>query len=207
MWLKLYVAMLRVTSLSGLHLINIDPRSIKALDSAIIEYSQLRQKFCPSLSPLSTSKQRPKSVPDRRWCITKSSLTVQQKSISANLPAAFPNKGFSNTNGLSSYANSVMQCILNSDVMRAALLNRKQSSCATTLHKIGSDYSNSGHTPLNCDQLRAELGDPFTRSAEIDPQFFFDALMLYNTDLYSLATLSIAEEEKCNSCGYFIRRV
>jgi len=34
-----YVAMSRVTSLSGLHLINIDPRSIKALDSAIIKYS------------------------------------------------------------------------------------------------------------------------------------------------------------------------
>jgi len=76
---------------------NIDPRSIKALDSAIIEYSQLQQKFSPSLSPLSTSKQRPKSVSDRCWCITKSSLAVQQKSISANLPAAFPNKGFSNT--------------------------------------------------------------------------------------------------------------
>ena len=28
--------------------------------------------------------------------------------------------------------------------------------------------------------------------------------MLYNTDLYLLATLSIAEEEKCNSCGCFV---
>ena len=67
--------------------------------------------------------------------------------------------------------------------MYAALLNCKQSSCATTLHKITSDYSNSGYTPLNCDQLRAELGDLFTRGTEVDP-FFFDTLMLYNTDLY-----------------------
>ena len=36
-----YVAMSRVTSLSGLHLINMDPRSIKALDSAVLEYTYL----------------------------------------------------------------------------------------------------------------------------------------------------------------------
>ena len=57
-----YVAMSRVTSLSGLHLINIDPKSIKALDSAVIEYSNLRNRFCPHLPSLSTTKKRPKSV-------------------------------------------------------------------------------------------------------------------------------------------------
>ena len=45
-----YVAMSRVTGLSGLHLINFDPRSIKALDSAIVEYCYLRETFRPTLS-------------------------------------------------------------------------------------------------------------------------------------------------------------
>ena len=40
-----YVALSRVTNLSGLYLINFDPRSIKALDSAILEYTYLRTKF------------------------------------------------------------------------------------------------------------------------------------------------------------------
>ena len=44
-----YVAMSWVTSLSGLNLINFDPRCIKALDSAITEYSYLRKAFRPTL--------------------------------------------------------------------------------------------------------------------------------------------------------------
>ena len=51
-----YVAMSRVTSLSGLHIINFDPRSIKALDSAIAEHTVLLQKFTPTLPSLSTNK-------------------------------------------------------------------------------------------------------------------------------------------------------
>ena len=42
-----YVAMSRVTSLSGLHLINFDPHCIKALDSAVMEYNYLRKHSGP----------------------------------------------------------------------------------------------------------------------------------------------------------------
>ena len=44
-----YVALSRVTSLAGLNLINFDPRAIKALNSAVAEYTYLRKKFVPSL--------------------------------------------------------------------------------------------------------------------------------------------------------------
>ena len=47
-----YVALSRVTKLSGLYLINLDPRSIKALDSAIVEYTYLRKKFRSMLPSL-----------------------------------------------------------------------------------------------------------------------------------------------------------
>ena len=60
------VALSRVTSLSGLHLINLDPRSIKALDSAIVEYSYLRKKFRPLLPSLTSYKKRPSVIPDRQ---------------------------------------------------------------------------------------------------------------------------------------------
>ena len=39
-----YVALSRVTSIENLHLINFDPRSIKALDSAVLEHNQLRKE-------------------------------------------------------------------------------------------------------------------------------------------------------------------
>ena len=40
-----YVALSRVTNLTGLHLINFDPCSIKALNSAVTEYTYLRKKL------------------------------------------------------------------------------------------------------------------------------------------------------------------
>ena len=60
-----YVVLSRVTSLDGLYLINFDPRSVKALDSAILEYNRLRLKHRPTLAQFSVTKQRPKKVDDR----------------------------------------------------------------------------------------------------------------------------------------------
>ena len=45
--------MSQVTSFSGLHLINFDPRYIKALDSAVLEYNYLIR---PTLSLLTSHK-------------------------------------------------------------------------------------------------------------------------------------------------------
>ena len=55
-----YVAMSRVTSLSGLNLINFDLRCIKALDSAITEYSYLRKTFRPN--SMFSHRHKPKGV-------------------------------------------------------------------------------------------------------------------------------------------------
>ena len=51
-----YVALSRVTNLTGLHLINFDPRSIKALNSAVTEYTYLRKTFTPRLPSLAVTK-------------------------------------------------------------------------------------------------------------------------------------------------------
>ena len=56
------MALSRVTSLDGLHLINFDPRSVKALDSAILEYNRLRIQYRPTLERFSVTKQRSKKV-------------------------------------------------------------------------------------------------------------------------------------------------
>ena len=63
-----YVALSRVTSLDGLHLINFDPRSVKTLDSAIIEYNRLRKEYRSNLTLLPITKQRPKKINDVQWC-------------------------------------------------------------------------------------------------------------------------------------------
>ena len=46
---QIYVALSRVTTLNGLHLINYDPSSVKANELAIIEYNRLRTQYRPDL--------------------------------------------------------------------------------------------------------------------------------------------------------------
>ena len=108
--------MSRVTSLSGLHLINFDPHSIKALDSAVTEYNYLRKTFRPTLSLLASRKKRPKVVPDKQWCTTKYATLIQQQCANhlTEQLIFLPYKGFRDANGFSSYANSIMQCLLHS---------------------------------------------------------------------------------------------
>lgn len=47
-----YVALSRVPSLEGLHILNFNPRSIVANEAAIIEYNRLRQMYRPELAQI-----------------------------------------------------------------------------------------------------------------------------------------------------------
>ena len=87
--------MLRVTSLSGLHLFNMDPHSIKALDSTVLKYAYLREKYRPALPRLQHCKNKPKHIPDRQWYVTKSTMLVQQHSnnLTGQLSTTLPKKG------------------------------------------------------------------------------------------------------------------
>ena len=69
----------------------------------------------PTLPCLKCHKNRPKRVPDRQWRVTKSTLVIQQQCddpLAGELLTSFPNKGFVNTHGYLSYANSKLQCVL-----------------------------------------------------------------------------------------------
>ena len=155
-----YVAMSRVTSLSGLHLINFDPRSIKALDSAVLEYNYLRKKFRPSLSLLTSHKKRPKVIADRQWCTKKYATLIQQQSAnhSGDHSTPLPNKGFRDSDGCSGYANS-------SKTIRQAC----SSDSSDCLKQLISNYEGGADTVLDCMDIRAELGSPFDQRDQQDP--------------------------------------
>ena len=59
-----YVALSRVKNIEGLHLINFNPRSIRALDLAVLEYNRLREEFWSNLQPFLLSKRQTKAVND-----------------------------------------------------------------------------------------------------------------------------------------------
>ncbi|KAL1448322.1 hypothetical protein WDU94_000591 [Cyamophila willieti] len=74
-----YVALSRVKSLSGVHLINFDPCQVKALESAIVEYNRLRTIHRPDLVSLSLSKKRKRKMVDRDWSLNPKILSVQEE--------------------------------------------------------------------------------------------------------------------------------
>ena len=142
-----YVALSRVTRLN---LINFDPRSIKALNSAVAEYTYLRNKFTPTLPSLSANKNRLIHVLDTQWCITKSTLLAQRNSSlhTCNVLTTLPNKGFVN-NDENGYANSILQCLLYSKAIRSQLL---KESCES-MKQLITVYENPGHTPIDSSSI------------------------------------------------------
>lgn len=53
---QVYVALSRVTTLEGLHLINFDPFSVKANELAVIEYNRLRRRYRSDLEQMLIAK-------------------------------------------------------------------------------------------------------------------------------------------------------
>jgi len=83
---QVYVALFRVTSLDGLHLINFDP-SVSASEEAIIEYNRLKQIHNPESSIITISKERCRKVKDVPWTLSKTITSVQesdQKTLAKN---------------------------------------------------------------------------------------------------------------------------
>ncbi|XP_076237403.1 ATP-dependent DNA helicase PIF1-like [Calliopsis andreniformis] len=64
---QVYVALSRVTSLDGLHLINFDLHAVKASQSAILEYNRMRRNCKPNLLVLKVTKKRKSKVADLIW--------------------------------------------------------------------------------------------------------------------------------------------
>lgn len=73
-----YVALSRVTHLQGVHLINIDFSSIKAQQSAIVEYNRLRTKYRPDLPLIINNKPTRKRGKDREWAMKTGASDVQE---------------------------------------------------------------------------------------------------------------------------------
>ena len=68
-----------------------------------------------------------------------------------------PNKGFRDNDGCSSYAISVIQCLLHSKSIRK-ICSADSSKC---LKQLVSNYKGTADTVLDCMGIRTQLGSPF----------------------------------------------
>jgi hypothetical protein len=114
------VALSRVTTLEGLHLINYDPLYVTADKRAILQYNDLRERFRPDLLPyaLPTHRKRDKNYVEQRWMVPRQILDVQESND--------PLDGLANVRGLradkfSSYANVTLQLLVLNKSLRGQL--------------------------------------------------------------------------------------
>ena len=191
-----YVALSRVTSLAGLHLINFDPRSIKALDSAVTEYTYLRKKFVPRLPSLCANKKKLLHIPDTQWWITKSTLLAQHNPTlgTSNMLTTLPNKGFLNNDG-NGHSNSILQCLLHSKVIRIELMKESNEN----IKRLVSMYENPDHTPIDssgvCNDLAAVLSDH-------NPVEFLITFVRQYSRLMPLLEHCVRTETVCTACNH-----
>lgn len=90
------------------------------------------------------------------------------------MPAAsfISTPGFTNTDGVSCYANSVIQVIFH---CRSILLNILDETQETPLKQLARAFiSQSGN--LECKDLRTYLGEPFSLRQQQDVSEFFNAI-------------------------------
>ena len=82
----------------------------------------------------------------------RSASTVQEPINQSVQESTFKGKGFVNSDGVSSYANSVMQCLLLSPAVRQAM----QQGTSTALKDICATYTSMADCKLDCLQLQQE---------------------------------------------------
>ena len=190
-----YVALSRVTNLAGLHLINFDPRAIKALNSAITEYTYLRKTFVPRLPSLHVNKKKLLHVPDTQWWITKSTLLAQQNPTrgSSNILTTLPNKGFLNDgNG---HSNSILHCLLHSKAIRIELMKESNDNAKSLV----SMYENSNHTPIDSSSIRNDLANMLS---DHNPVEFLITFVRQYSGLLPLIEHCVRTETVCSACNH-----
>jgi len=191
-----YVALSRVNSLKGLHLISFDPSNIKAQIAAIKEYNRLRAKCRPDLNKIPLKHNQNIHVKDIIW---KEASNVQFHNIQTFQHQPISDlriPGFSNSDAVSCYANASLQVIFNCTRILNILINSLKD---TVLKKLAYSYT-SQVCQLSAFSIRNQIGHPYVNIEQQDAAEFISALIplyepLHNSLLHLLQTIL-----KCSRC-------
>lgn len=178
---QVYVALSRVTNLNGLHIINVNPASVKAEKSAIIEYNRLRNKYRPDLAPIVEYLFENEKMNDTNIFSRKKII----QSIDANMFDAKNSKrndaqtnllntmhGFINTSNCC-WANATLQCILNINAFQQSI----RLGPSNVLKNIFLQYNNPLAGALDLLTLRREFARQFSMGNQHDATEFILTLV------------------------------
>ena len=101
-----------------------------------------------------------------------------------------------NSDGVSSYANSVMQCLMLSPAVHQVI----QQGSSTALKDICTAYTSIADCNLDCLQLRQELGSQYDGPHTQNPISFLQALVHHSPRLSSALQHTIRLHIQCTHC-------
>lgn len=195
---QIYVALSRVTMLQGLHLINYDPSSVKANPLAVVEYNRLRSIYKPELQPLVTITRRKMKMYDVRWAVSKKVIQIQATN-EQNFCNSLNIKGLQNTDNVSCYAISVIQCFMNCSIIKEAVINNSND--------IGDIYQSfikpfiSNVEDVDIINLRHFVGGSFTENIQQDAGQFIGSLCEKLCCIKIIIQHQVGIESMCKSCN------
>ncbi|XP_029661949.1 uncharacterized protein LOC115234770 [Formica exsecta] len=196
---QVYVALSRVTTLSGLHLINFDPSSVKANELAIIEYNRLRTQYRPDLIHINILKQRVHKIRDTIWAISsKNILECQVNDKDINDSTLWHIRGLPNVNNISCYANVSIQCILHSSILRKLLLRLEHRNI---IRRFINCYMSNDET-INIMAIRQLAGDQYLEKIQRDVSEFIIHLINNIDNIKSVIEHQLNITLRCKVCNY-----
>ena len=197
---QIYVALSRVTTLQGLHLINYDPSSVKAQESAIIEYNRLRKKYRPDLITISISKNRVRNVRDAVWAVPNYNVSECQNTNDHIVDTTqYYVRGLPNSDGMSCYANAAIQCMLYCSSIRENLLFPTEK--ADHVIKVFMDQYKSDQNP-NIISLRQFAGEKYAYNQLHDVAEFITSLCDREILIQNAVQHEITTVLRCLACNY-----
>uniref|UniRef100_A0A8D8T8J5 Ubiquitin carboxyl-terminal hydrolase 26 n=1 Tax=Cacopsylla melanoneura TaxID=428564 RepID=A0A8D8T8J5_9HEMI len=212
-----YVALSRVTASSGLHLINFNPREVKAQTAALTEYNRLRTTYRPDLPLIDCVRNKTPAVPyvkDRVWCVHRSVGEIQEKSavpkttdnpppLRTRAPAPILNlRGLSNPN-IACYANAIVQMLYSQLKFRDII---RSSDVSPALREHLTDYENSQLAELDSWRIRAiPPSGQFLEILQQDCQEFLMFVLAENTPMREPLTLVVSITRVCRNCNVTVR--
>ncbi|XP_067206958.1 uncharacterized protein [Linepithema humile] len=193
---QVYVALSRVTSSDGLHLINFDPSSIEASEEAIVEYNRLKRIHKSKTDIISVSKEKYRKIKDILWVQPKIISSVQESHKKVRKNIIWVTYGFQNIDKGSCYANAVLQCFLHLNVIRKLIFEYDKLSI---LGILINQYENKLPN-LNTYVIRQSLGEFFSKNVKRDACEFLIALCTKYDYIKNLVEHQVTSIKQCKNC-------
>ena len=189
---------LRVTSLDGLGWgpgIDYDPDSVEANELSAIEYNRLRSTYRPNLRSISVQKRQFSKTGDRVWAVSKAFMGCQLENKREPLEEKSIFHGLHNTDGISDYANAIIQCIFQCKVIRDELLRgtvRNKDLLTATLR----------NPKLSTISIRQIAGTTFVQKIQQDALELFKSLCSWSVLIKNSVRYRLTRTVLCKKCNY-----